>query len=595
MPNRLAESPSLYLRQHADNPVDWWPWGPEAMAEALGRDVPILLSVGYASCHWCHVMAHESFENFAIAETVNRYFLPIKLDREEHPEVDDAYMQAVLMANGHGGWPMTVFCLPTGEPLFAGTYFPPEDRGDRMGFGSLIERISALWKHQRADLEEAAKQFATALRESPRLEAQPLESLPDRLLEALADDFDSVHGGFGRAPKFPPHSAVGFLQSLGELPMVQLTLNRMAEGGIHDRVAGGFHRYSTDGEWRLPHFEKTLYDNALLLKQFAGPGGDQAVAQGIVDWLEAEMRLPNGLYASALDADSDGEEGLFYTWRYDEVPGGERYGMRPEGNFRDEATGQYTGQNVLLHVPIGDKELANLAAIRSRRSRPSRDDKAIVGWNAMAASGLIAAGQPEFAERILDSIQKHFVSNVPRCIYGDVAVGEGTLEDYAYVAQAFLDADRESEARRIADLCLEKTWDETEGGFFSAVAAPFGRKKSWTDSPTPSANAVMATVLYRLGDFDRAEATIKAGSGWMARIPLATEAMHAAAIAIFPPVARWVDAAFIISPPRGSVVKIEGMDVELPIRYPNRVTLTYQVCRGEVCELPVTISRPSRS
>jgi len=563
------------------------------MAEAIRRDVPILLSVGYSSCHWCHVMAHESFENETLARRINQHFLPIKLDREEHPEVDDAYMQAVLMANGRGGWPMTVFCLPTGEPFFAGTYFPPEDRGDRMGFGSLIDRIAALWENQRADLEAAAGQFAAALRESPRLESTTVESAHERLVDALEGDFDPVYAGFGKAPKFPPHSAILFLQSIGKRGMVEQTLQKMAAGGIHDRVGGGFHRYSTDAQWRLPHFEKTLYDNALLLRQYAGPGGDEDVARGIVRWLESEMRLPNGLYASALDADSDGEEGLFYTWRFEEVENAERYGMRPEGNFRDEATGQLTGQNVLLDVRIGDEQQTKLHQYRLTRPRPARDDKALVGWNAMAASGLIAAGESALAQRILSGLWRYFDGALPHCVYKDSPFGQGTLEDRAYLAMALLDAGRQSDAEKLTAATISKFWDTEEGGFFSAESAPFGRKKSWTDSPIPSANAAMATVLYRLGDFDRAEATIHAGSGWMARMPLATEAMHEAAFQIFPPTVSWDGNEIVISPPRGAIVTIGEQEFAQAIRITSdKRDVTYQICRDGICEMPRVLQSP---
>jgi len=564
------------------------------MAEAIRRDVPILLSVGYSSCHWCHVMAHESFENELIANRVNQNFLPIKLDREEHPEVDDAYMQAVLLANGHGGWPMTVFCLPTGEPFFAGTYFPPEDRGERLGFGSLVDRIAELWRSQRAELEDAASQFASALRESPRLQPTPVEDASDRLLEALTDDFDPNHGGFGNAPKFPPHSAVLFLQAVGQSRMAKETLLHMAAGGIHDRVGGGFHRYSTDGEWRLPHFEKTLYDNALLLRQYSGPGGDPMVARGIVRWLEAEMRLPNGLYASALDADSDGEEGLFYTWRYDDVDSPDRFGMRPEGNFRDEATRQYTGQNVLLHVPVDDPSLIDLHSRRSHRPRPARDDKAIVGWNALAISGLVAAGAMGVADRIAAAFIPYVGSQLPHCVYGDVAFGEGNLEDFAFLGLALLDLERNEPATLLAQAAIERFWDAVDGGFFSAAAAPFGPKKSWTDSPIPSANAAMAMLLFRLGYFERAEATIRAGSGWMARMPLATEAMHQAAFFIFPPVIEWENDVCVIRPPRGATVKIGDQEFAAEARIPAANDVTYQICRDGICELPRVLSLNKR-
>lgn len=562
------------------------------MAEAIRRDVPILLSVGYSSCHWCHVMAHESFENELIANRVNQNFLPIKLDREEHPEVDNAYMQAVLLANGHGGWPMTVFCLPTGEPFFAGTYFPPEDRGERLGFGSLVDRIAELWRTQRLELEDAASQFATALRESPRLESAPVEDAHARLLEALQDDFDPEHGGFGNAPKFPPHSAILFLQAAGKTRLVDETLRKMAAGGIHDRVAGGFHRYSTDAEWRLPHFEKTLYDNALLLRQYSGPGGDPMVARGIVRWLGAEMRLPNGLYASALDADSEGEEGVFFTWRYDEVADPDRFGMRPEGNFRDEATRQFTGQNVLLNVPVDDPCLLELHVRRNQRPRPARDDKAIVGWNALAITGLVSAGAHGVAHRLADALMPYVDSQLPHCIYGEEAFGVGNLEDYAFLGLAFLDLHRHEPAATLAQAAIDKFWDSKEGGFFSAEAAPFGQKKSWTDSPIPSANAAMATLLFRLGDFERAEATIRAGSGWMARMPLATEAMHQAALLIFPPVIEWEDDVCVIRPPRGATVKMGDQEYAAQVRISAPDSATYQVCRDGICELPRVVKRP---
>jgi uncharacterized protein YyaL (SSP411 family) len=540
-------------------------------------------------------MAHESFENEEIAQKVNQNLLPIKLDREEHPEVDDAYMQAVLLANGHGGWPMTVFCLPTGEPFFAGTYFPPEDRGDRLGFGSLVERIAKLWRTQRPELEDAASQFAAALRESPRLEPAPVEDAYVRLLEALQGDFDPKHGGFGNAPKFPPHSAILFLQSVGQTQLVENTLRQMACGGIHDRVGGGFHRYSTDAEWRLPHFEKTLYDNALLLRQYSGPGGDPMVARGIVRWLEAEMRLPNSLYASALDADSDGEEGLFYTWRYDEVENADRFGSQPEGNFRDEATRQFTGQNVLLNVPVDDPSLIELHSRRNQRPRPARDNKAIVGWNALAISGLVAAGAHGVAQRVADALIPYVGSQLPHCIYGEKAFGAGNLEDHAFLGLALLDVQRPELAATIAQAAIGKFWDPEEGGFFSAAAAPFGQKKSWTDSPIPCANAAMATLLFRLGDLERAEATIRAGSGWMARMPLATEAMHEAAFRIFPPAVRWEDNVCVIRPPRGATVKIGDHEYSSETRIANFDAATYQVCRDGVCELPIATSRPSRS
>ena len=381
MPNRLAQSSSPYLRQHAENPVEWFEWGGEAFASAREQGKPIFLSVGYSSCHWCHVMAHESFEDFEVASVLNRSYVSIKVDREERPDVDEAYMTAVQLQSGRGGWPMTVLMTPNGDPFFAGTYFPKQDRGQYPGFLSILRQIEELWTRDRAKVEEAARDFRDSLEEALRRPAPTASGTLDaafleRAIETIAAEFDPVHGGFGGAPKFPPHTTLKFLLAAAESPllnpdtrerareMAHQTLEQIALGGIHDHVGGGFHRYSTDAVWLVPHFEKMLYDNALLLGNFSRAAKQsegarrelfESAAKGIVRWLREEMTTSDGLFGSALDADSEGEEGKFYVWTKAEIEAalGDRadefcqaYDITEEGNYRDEATGRPTGANI---------------------------------------------------------------------------------------------------------------------------------------------------------------------------------------------------------------------------------------------------------
>ena len=375
MPNRLALESSPYLRQHAHNPVDWYPWGDEAFETARRENRPVFLSIGYSSCHWCHVMEKESFESEEIARFLNAHFVSIKVDREERPDVDDVYMTAVQLTSGRGGWPLSAFLLPDRKPFFAGTYFPPDDRHGRPGFLTLLKRLEAAWREKRADIESGAARIAAEVAAASGLTArdasEPLTPASLGLLGgALSRLFDPDNGGFGDAPKFPPHLALAWLLRRGAagdgaaLTMAEATLEAMALGGIRDHLGGGFHRYSTDANWLLPHFEKMLTDNAQLLgvyaRAYALTGNDlfARVARETGEYLLREMTGPEGGFYASTDADSEGEEGKYFAWDPSEIRDVlgedegeyfcEWYGVRPEGNFRDEATGRFTGRSILF-------------------------------------------------------------------------------------------------------------------------------------------------------------------------------------------------------------------------------------------------------
>jgi len=418
MPNRLAEATSPYLLQHRDNPVDWREWGPDALAEAKRRDVPVLLSVGYAACHWCHVMAHESFENPAVAAIMNRHFVNVKVDREERPDVDQVYMHALTALGQHGGWPLTMFLTPDGEPFWGGTYFPREERHGMAGFPRVLETIAQLWAEQRDQLldnRDALKGAMERLAEVAEPQALP-DDLADRAAHALLGALDRANGGVGDAPKFPQPTLLELWWRRGRAAgideaesAVLLSLERMARGGIHDHVGGGFARYSVDAEWRVPHFEKMLYDNAQLLELYAeaaartGRGVSPRAAEGIVAWLEREMRV-DGAFAASLDADSEGEEGRFYVWSRGEID--RLFGDDADaaaGTFDVRAAGNWEGTNVLnrladdaLDEPAHEARVASwlstLLAARGERVRPGRDDKVLADWNGLAVAALARAG-----------------------------------------------------------------------------------------------------------------------------------------------------------------------------------------------------------
>ena len=421
--NRLADETSPYLRQHADNPVDWYPWGEEAFARARAEDKPILLSVGYSSCHWCHVMAHESFESDAVAAVMNERFVNVKVDREERPDVDAIYMQAVQAMTGSGGWPMTVFLDPSGRPFFGGTYFPPDDRQGMPGFVRLLDAIDDAWRTRRSDLDQQAEQLRAAIEESTAIGGGgPGGALSSAVLEQavanLRGQFDGRFGGFGRAPKFPQAMTLTFLLDQAAvdpspeiLEMVTVSLDAMAAGGIYDQVGGGFHRYSVDAHWLVPHFEKMLYDQALLVRAYlhawvvTGVERYRRIVEETIGYVLRDLRHADGGFFSAEDADSEGVEGRFYVWSLEELetlcgdalPDVVRhFGVTARGNFEDPHTG-FRG-NILHAVgPADDRPesfariLPALFAAREERVRPGLDDKVLLGWNALFLRSLTEA------------------------------------------------------------------------------------------------------------------------------------------------------------------------------------------------------------
>jgi uncharacterized protein len=509
--NRLARETSPYLLQHADNPVDWYPWGDEALARAREEDRPILLSVGYAACHWCHVMAHESFEDADTAALMNERFVPVKVDREERPDVDSLYMDAVVSLTGHGGWPMTVFLTPTGEPFFGGTYYPPEPRHGLPSFKQLLQAVADAWRDRRADIERDASAITDQLRRTSEPSQEPLTSaLLSDAVRGLRHQFDPVWGGFGTAPKFPPASVLEFLLRRGELEPATKTLDCMALGGMYDLVGGGFHRYSVDREWLVPHFEKMLYDNALLVPAYlhgwlvTGNERYRDVAVETLDYMLRELRLPEGGFASAQDADTDGVEGLTYTWsKDDDVP--------------DELLQPFEHGRFIIRGELDRETRRRLFEERELRAKPLRDDKAIASWNGLALAALAESGRrldrADYLEaaRALASFLLGSLSSSEGRLFRSWRAGEarhaGVLDDYADVANGLYELHVATgelrwleESRRLALLAVELFGDERGGFFLTAVDGEqlVARKKDFDDHPTPSGNSMLAYVLLRL-------------------------------------------------------------------------------------------------
>jgi uncharacterized protein YyaL (SSP411 family) len=548
MPNQLAAESSPYLRQHADNPVEWFPWGDGALAAARERDVPILLSIGYASCHWCHVMAHESFEDAGTAAYMNEHFVNVKVDREERPDIDAVYMEAAQAISGHGGWPLTVFLTPDQVPFFAGTYFPPEPRPSMPSFKQVMKSIDEAWTTQRDEIEEQRERMVAALSTTAKLQA-PEDPITDETLDAARSAFDQTFdpqfGGFGGAPKFPPHSAIDFLLGQHDERSRELalqTLDKMAAGGIHDQIGGGFSRYSVDERWHIPHFEKMLYDNALLARnylhafQVTGEQRLAAICRSTLDWMLREMSTDDGGFASALDADSidaDGhsEEGAFYAWEIDELR--EVIESAAPGHIGDFFTwwgvidhGEFEGKNVLFinaperMPPPEIVEEVKLAILRRReqRHRPGRDDKRIASWNALALAALAEVGAVLGDDRYLraavacaEFIERELQSQDGRLLRSTLDGQPGPpayLEDHAYVAAAYLtlyesigDPVWFNRARELADFVLEHFEDAEHGGFFSVADDQeqlIVRRKDIEDSPIPGSNSATALMLLRL-------------------------------------------------------------------------------------------------
>jgi uncharacterized protein len=550
-PNRLAQATSPYLLQHADNPVDWFEWGPEAFEQARREDRPVLLSVGYAACHWCHVMAHESFEDPDTATLMNERFVNVKVDREERPDVDGIYMDAVQAMSGHGGWPMTVFLTPDGEPFFAGTYFPKEDRHGMPAFRRVLEAISDAWRDRRDDLLRQGQQVVRAVARSSALRDSP-EPLSDQVIveahAGLRSQFDAEFGGLGGAPKFPQPMSIEFLLRCnlrgleGSRDMVSLTLDRMASGGIRDQIGGGFHRYSVDRTWLVPHFEKMLYDNAQLARlylhgyQVTGNQMYAAVAVETLDYLMREMRHTGGGFFSSQDADSQGQEGRFYVWSWDElveVAGeevAEALGAGPDGNW--EGTNVLWRPNPEAEVP--DDARRALFDRREKRERPGTDDKVLAGWNGLAIQALAGTGRAlgrsdyvEAAENAADFVLSSLRRRDGRLLRAwreGRTSGPAYLDDHALMAAACLELYQTTfdtrwfeKAMGLARQILELFRDPDGGAFFqtgSDAEALVIRPKELMDNAVPSGNSVAAEVLQRLsmltGDADLESAGVAA-------------------------------------------------------------------------------------
>ena len=565
--NRLADETSPYLLQHAHNPVDWHPWGGPAFEKAGREDKPVFLSIGYSTCHWCHVMERESFESEAVAAVLNAHFISIKVDREERPDVDRIYMTAVQMMTGSGGWPLSVFLTPDLKPFFGGTYFPPEDRFGRPGFMGLLKQIAGLWKDQRPEITRRAAEAAdaislhldgkpaeppgTALQPEPEAAAGALRRRISRAAERFVHSYDRKWGGFGSEPKFPPSGALALLMRQYErtgdahlLRIVTHTLDRMAYGGIHDQIGGGFHRYSVDRKWLVPHFEKMLYDNALLSRnyleayQLTKHPLYRRVAVDTLDYVIREMTDRHGAFHSAEDADSEGKEGKFYTWTPVEIEAAlgpkdadlfsRYYGTTGRGNF--------DGRNILNvkdgiesfaqseGIPVNglEKRLANLRrkllVARNKRVRPGRDDKVLSSWNGLMISSLAKGyrilGEKRFlhaarnAGAFIRSNMTDDGSGLPRTCRSGRAGISGYLDDYANVINAFLDLyeasldpDWLSAARRLTERMIDLFWDEPNHGFYFTSEQHrhlLARAKPYTDGSLPSGNSAAATALLRL-------------------------------------------------------------------------------------------------
>jgi uncharacterized protein YyaL (SSP411 family) len=545
--NRLAEETSPYLLQHADNPVDWYPWGQEALERARQEDRPILLSIGYAACHWCHVMERESFEDPETAALMNERFVSIKVDREERPDLDAIYMDAVQAMTGHGGWPLTAFLTPDGKPFYAGTYFPNEDRHGLPSFRKVLNAIAETWEGRRDEAEDQAGRVVQAIERasSPGGSRETLsEDVPQQASRGLRAAFDTRWGGFGGAPKFPQPMTLEFLlrrHLRGDpdaLDMVTTTLDRMAAGGMHDQLGGGFHRYSTDATWHVPHFEKMLYDNALLARLYVhawlvtGDERYRRVAAGTCDYLLREMRHPDGGFFSSQDADSEGVEGKFVVWSWDELVSvaGEAvataFGATPQGNWE--------GSNVLwFPVPIEavaqelevdelerdvERARAELLALREKRVAPGTDDKVLAAWNGMAISALAEAGrafgEPAYVDAAVGAagfVLANLRDDGRRLLrsWRDGRRGRpGYADDHALMAEACLTLYETTfelrwfvEARTLADELIRLFHDPEHGGFFQTGSDAEDlviRPKELYDNALPSGNSAAADVLQRL-------------------------------------------------------------------------------------------------
>jgi uncharacterized protein len=579
--NRLISETSPYLVQHAHNPVDWFPWCDEAFEKAQQEDKPVLLSVGYAACHWCHVMAHESFEHEGIAKLMNDLFINIKVDREERPDIDSIYMNAVQMMTGHGGWPMTVFLTPEGVPFYGGTYYPPEDRQGMPGFPRVLISIAEAYKEQRDQITSNANviiEQLNRLNEFTAADALTTEILDDAA-NGIMRAFDTVHGGFGRAPKFPPAMVLSFLLRQSQrtndsavLAAVEMTLIKMAHGGMYDQLGGGFHRYSVDEKWLIPHFEKMLYDNALLsriyLDAYLVKGKDfyRQITTEILDYVVREMLDENGGVYSSQDADSEGEEGKFFVWRPEEVIAllGEEEGRLFNRYFDVSEHGNFEHGTSALHIDTELTAVAKLIKVtperltdvitrgkqilfeaREQRIKPAREEKILTAWNGLMLRSFAEAARVLKREDYLQIAVRNaefLTTQLQRDgrLLRTHKDGQSKLnayqEDYAYLIDGLLalyeatfDERWFMEARALADTMIALFWDEREGGFYFTSndhEQLIARAKESYDNATPSGNSVAAHVLQRLALFtnepsyrEYAEKTLKLLANQIARFP----------------------------------------------------------------------------
>jgi uncharacterized protein YyaL (SSP411 family) len=649
--NRLAGETSPYLIQHAHNPVDWYPWGPEALARSQEEDKPILLSIGYSACHWCHVMERESFEDDETARLMNELFVSIKVDREERPDLDAIYMDAVQAMTGHGGWPMTVFLTPDGVPFFAGTYFPREDRHGLPAFTKVLSAIADVWRTRRAEVNQQGGRVLAAIQSGSR-PAEGNEPLTGGVLvqahAGLRGAFDPTWGGFGVAPKFPQPMTLEFLLRshlrgrAGSLEMVERTLDRMAAGGIHDQLGGGFHRYSVDERWHVPHFEKMLYDNAQLARayvhawQVTANDGYRRVAEDTLEYVLRELRHPQGGFFSSQDADSEGEEGRYFAWTWKELVdlAGEdvarAFGAEPGGNWED-------GRNVLW-LPEGDsapdrEARRQLLEVRELRVKPATDDKVLAAWNGLAITALAEAGRAFGEQRYVDAAiaATDFILANLRRQDGRLlrswregrGSGLGYLDDYALMAEGCLtlyettfDQRWFQQARSLADAMLALFGDQDGGGFFqtgSDAEALVVRPKELFDNAMPSGNSAAATILQRLAlltgevEYERAGVgALRVVGDLMIKAPTVLgQALSALDLAVGPSrevaivgepgaedtnrLVREVHGRFL--PNVVLAVGAPGVDATVPLladRPGVDGRATAYVCEGFACQMPVT-------
>jgi uncharacterized protein YyaL (SSP411 family) len=631
MPNRLREETSPYLRQHADDPVDWYPWGPEALAAARTLDRPLFLSIGYASCHWCHVMQRESFSDPDLAELLNASFINVKVDREERPDLDAVYVRAVAALTGAAGWPLSVWLTPEGVPFFGGTYFPPEPRFGRPSFRQVLVSLAHLWSTRRSDLLQAAEQLRRQLAvETPSQESPlPLGDVISHAADVLAQTFDSMNGGWGPAPKFPQPLVIDFLLALQTVTprhdlarVVERTLDAMASGGLYDHLGGGFHRYCVDASWQVPHFEKMLYDNAQLARcylhawQATGKGLYRQVASETLDYLVRDMRDPLGGFYGSEDADSEGKEGAFYTWTPAQLREAldpaearlaeELFGVTPEGHL--EGASILTRADLRrapsgLRVPeFADGTAAALKTklfqARARRPRPARDQKLLAGWNGLALAAFAEAGSglpsKEYLGHALNLgslIRDHLLDPsgaLAHSLTGGRRSGEGFLDDYACVAegllslyQATFDEEWFLLARQLCDSMAARFRTPSEGFFDTGPGHErlITRPRALSDSPTPAGLSAAATVLLKLAAYTGMDEYSRLAAE--ALRPMTTTAADVPVLA-----GQWLSAALMAHQGLTEVAVVGDLDSDLGRRLLEETTRQFR-------PLVVRAARPS--